>query len=439
MDRDFKDRENNRVSLVLAILQHIKALLNDKKEEQALIREVCDFLVKNHGYDAVCIGLTGKGNNIEKTAVSGFSGAFARFLSRECACSFYKMVFPGRQNPAKKDSDLDYFRSFCFFPENDSDRVVWAFRLECAGSALGFMALSMPWDCDETEKKILKTVCDDIAAGIYRLRLENFQKNFSPGAVGENTGIVDMARFREMQDFLRIEDKMTSLGRVTAGIVHEIRNPLSGIYIYLKALKNICTRKNQAAQTLQVIGKIELAAYKIESIVKRVMDFARPGSPRFVRVCLNDYIEEATQLTRVALRKNAVKFEQHLDPDLPECHADPHLIEQVVLNLITNAGEAMKNFKGKKRIILKTFADDDHVFISVSDTGPGIPFSRKNKIFDPFFTTKSDSAGIGLSICHRIISDHGGALRLHTSEDQGACFVIELPIEKPQECSKETA
>ncbi len=434
VDRDFKDRKNNRISFVLETLQHIKALLDKTEDERALIRDICDFLVENHGYDAVCIGLAGEGHNIEKTAVSGFSGVFSRFLDHRFACSFHKMVFPDRQKPEKNKSDLDFCRSFCFFPENDSaDRVIRVFRLECAGISCGFMALSMPWDPegDETEKRILKIVCDDIAGGIYRLKLEKSQKDLKQTIAA---GIMDIPCFREARDFLRIEDRMTSLGRVTAGIVHEIRNPLSGIYIYLKALKNNYSGGDQNARALQVISKIELAAYKIESIVKRVMDFAKPGTPRFIRVCLNDYIDEATQLARVALRKNSIQFEKHLDPALPECHADPQLIEQVVLNLVTNAGEAMKNFKGEKRIILRTFADDTRVFISVSDTGPGIPSSKRDRIFDPFFTTKSNSAGIGLSICHRIICDHGGALKLHTSEDKGACFVIELPIEKPREC-----
>ncbi|SDU61160.1 GAF domain-containing sensor histidine kinase [Desulfobacula phenolica] len=243
------------------------------------------------------------------------------------------------------------------------------------------------------------------------------------------TNIMDITDSKEGEDFLRIQDKMTSLGRVTAGIAHEIRNPLSGIYIYLKALKKIYNQMGDITKVVSIIDKIELASYKIESIIKRVMDFSKPSQPQFIMTNLNDYIDEVTKLTSVTLRKSGIRFEKYLDPNIPKCFAEPHLIEQVILNLITNAAEAMKEFQGEKLIILKTFKKDNNVVISVRDTGPGIPLSGQSKIFDPFYTTKSNSSGIGLSICHRIILDHGGALKFHTTKNGGARFIIELPIE----------
>jgi signal transduction histidine kinase len=113
-----------------------------------------------------------------------------------------------------------------------------------------------------------------------------------------------------------------------------------------------------------------------------------------------------------------------------------HLIEQVILNLITNAAEAMSEYQGEKLITLKTFKKDNHVVITVKDTGPGIPLRRQAKIFDPFYTTKSSSSGIGLSICHRIILDHGGSLKCQPSENGGAKFIIELPLKNKAVSSK---
>jgi signal transduction histidine kinase len=143
---------------------------------------------------------------------------------------------------------------------------------------------------------------------------------------------------------------------------------------------------------------------------------------------LNQYIEDATKLTSVTLKKKGIQFEKYLDPHLPNYFAEPHLIEQVILNLINNAAEAMKNLSGEKSIVLKTIKQDYKIIISVKDTGPGIPLSRQSKIFDPFYTTKSNSSGIGLSICHRIILDHGGSLKLDSAENKGATFTIELPL-----------
>jgi signal transduction histidine kinase len=241
---------------------------------------------------------------------------------------------------------------------------------------------------------------------------------------------MDITDSKEVENFLRIQDKMTSLGRVTAGIAHEIRNPLSGIYIYLKAVKNIYNHMGDINSVLSIIDKIELAANKIESIIKRVMDFSKPGKPRFIMTNINENIDEVSKLTAVTLRKNGINFVKDLDPNLPECWNEPHLIEQVVLNLITNAAEAMKEFTGEKTIELKTYRENDHIAISIKDTGPGIPISSQSKIFDPFYTTKTNSSGIGLSICHRIIKDHGGSLKFNSSLKKGAQFIIELPLQR---------
>jgi len=242
------------------------------------------------------------------------------------------------------------------------------------------------------------------------------------------TNIMDVTDSMEVQSFLRIQDKMTSLGRVTAGIAHEIRNPLSGVYIYLKALKKIYNQYGDITKVLSIIDKIELASHKIESIIQRVMDFSKPGQPQFVMTDLNHYIDEVTKLTAVTLRKKGIRLVKQLDPSIPECFAEPHLIEQVILNLVTNAAEAMNDFTGDKVIELSTQKKGETIVICVSDTGPGIPFSHQSKIFDPFYTTKTNSSGIGLSICHRIILDHGGALKFSSSKNKGARFIIELPL-----------
>jgi len=244
------------------------------------------------------------------------------------------------------------------------------------------------------------------------------------------TNVMDITDSKKIENFLRIQDKMTSLGRVTAGIAHEIRNPLSGIYIYLKALKKIYKNMGDINRVLSIIDKVTLAANKIESIIKRVMDFSKPGSPRFIMANINKNIDEVTKLTSVSLRQNGIRFIKNLDPTIPECRNEPHLIEQVVLNLITNAAEAMKNYDGEKIIELETYKQNDCICISIKDSGPGIPMATQSKIFDPFYTTKANSSGIGLSICHRIISDHGGSLRFNPGTKKGAQFIIELPLKR---------
>ncbi len=107
------------------------------------------------------------------------------------------------------------------------------------------------------------------------------------------------------------------------------------------------------------------------------------------------------------------------------------MIEQVVLNLITNAAEAMKNVDGAKQIKVTSSAENNRILVRISDSGPGVPLNLREKIFDPFYTTKSEGTGIGLSLSHRTITDHGGSLSVFESKWGGAEFVIDIPIAKP--------
>ena len=242
--------------------------------------------------------------------------------------------------------------------------------------------------------------------------------------------MIDITRAKELEQLVVAKDKMASLGHIAAGIAHEIRNPLSGINIYLNTLENVLGESDRPEMTEKILGQIQSASRKIESIIKRVIDFSKPGEPKLVFSDINRPIEEALELSSVAMRKSGVKIERFLADDLPHCFIDPTLIEEVVLNLITNAAEAMKRNDGDKLVEVVSGAENEHIFIRVSDSGPGIPPELRMKVFEPFYTTKKNGTGIGLSLCQRIITDHGGSLAVEESKWSGAQFVIKLPIEK---------
>ena len=246
---------------------------------------------------------------------------------------------------------------------------------------------------------------------------------------------MDITNAKELEHQLLIKNKMLSLGRVAAGIAHEIRNPLTGINTYLYTIEDLCESDQLGADDMeiirQIITQIQVASNKIESVIKRVMDFSKPGAPKMVRTDINESLEEAIELSSVTMRKNGIKIEKSLTPDLPQCYADPHLIEQVVLNLITNAARAMENSNGNPKLVeIKSTARDNTLSIQVADSGPGVPVELHEKIFDPFFTTKEDGSGIGLNIAQRIVADHNGSITLGSSRWGGAQFTIELPIER---------
>lgn len=239
---------------------------------------------------------------------------------------------------------------------------------------------------------------------------------------------MDLTQAKELERLLMIQDKMSSLGRVAAGIAHEIRNPLSGINVYLNTLEKIYKKGQHLEKTEEIIRQMQSASGRIESVIRRVMDFSRPGEPKFVSIDINTAIREAIELSSVSLRKRVIKIETSLAEDLPSCRADSQLTEQLVLNLITNAAEAMKNIDGDKKIEVSSSIENNHIIVSISDSGPGVPSNIRDKIFDPFFSTKNDGTGIGLSIAQRIVTDHGGSLTVSQSKWGGAEFTIKIPI-----------
>ena len=243
--------------------------------------------------------------------------------------------------------------------------------------------------------------------------------------------MIDMTRPKELEKLLIVQDKMASLGRVAAGIAHEIRNPLSGINIYLNTLEKFFDRGESQEKVKNVFLHLQSASRKIESVIRRVMDFSKPSQPNFILTDVNAPIEEALTLTATTLRKSDILLEIELTKDLPTCRIDPQQFEEVILNMINNAADSLRGVVDKKRIKVTSGVHKHHVVVRILDSGPGILVENREKVFDPFFTTKTDSTGIGLSICQRIISDHRGEINVQTNKWGGTEFRILIPIAKP--------
>jgi PAS domain S-box-containing protein len=248
--------------------------------------------------------------------------------------------------------------------------------------------------------------------------------------------VQDITERKQLEQALNVQDKLASLGRVAAGIAHEIRNPLSGMQIFMDSIRRKCRNEKEELDpewVADILGKMKAASRKIEGVIQRVMDFVRPTTPKFSHIDVNKSVNEAVNLSRLALQKSGIEFEMDLAKALPQCRADSSLISQVILNLISNAGEAMKTIEKPKKIGIITRQEEKNIHIIIRDNGPGVGSNDKEKIFEPFFTTKQEGTGIGLSLCQRIISDHAGSLLIYDSEWGGAEFIIILPLEKETE------
>jgi len=229
--------------------------------------------------------------------------------------------------------------------------------------------------------------------------------------------------------------KLESLGILAGGIAHEIRNPLSSVNISISSIERTCgascgIEPDSREKIDLILEQMKSASAKMGLVVQRVMDYSKPFPPRKEFADLNRVADEAVRLSLSTLREREISVSKDLAPGLAACRVDAQMIEQVLVNLITNACQAMEGTKGPKQLEIASAVQEGRIVLRVADSGPGVPPSLREKVFDPFFTTRKEGSGIGLSFCQRIVSDHGGALRVGTSRWGGAEFRIELPVSK---------
>ncbi|MFQ5835984.1 MAG: sensor histidine kinase, partial [bacterium] len=226
---------------------------------------------------------------------------------------------------------------------------------------------------------------------------------------------------KRTQDKLIQSEKLAALGKLSAGIAHEIRNPLTSIKVLIHSLAKKITDTETKEKDIKVVeDEIE----RVNQIINRFLDFARPKQPQFSLVDINQILEETINLVSGEVKEQNVVLEKELS-SLPCIQADGEQMKQVFLNLFLNAIRAMPE-GGKLRI--KTDLKGQCAWIEIQDEGTGIPEEIKDKLFEPFFTTKEEGIGLGLSIVKRIIDDHKGSTEVKNLHPKGTVFTISLPI-----------
>lgn len=240
----------------------------------------------------------------------------------------------------------------------------------------------------------------------------------------------DITASKRTEAWMRAHERMVSLGYVTAGIAHEIRNPLSGINVLIQGIREqLEADPEQNELAIEMIDEAVKANRKIAEVVRRVLDFSRPGAPQYRRQSLNTVVREAIRMAETTVSKAGVRLASDLSPEIGESFIDARLIEILVLNLINNAVTALADAP-ERWIRIRTRQAEESLFLIVSDSGPGVPLESREAVFEPFYTTRVSGTGIGLSICRRIAHDHGGTVTVETSDLGGAEMVVTLPILK---------
>ncbi|MBD3168849.1 MAG: PAS domain S-box protein [candidate division Zixibacteria bacterium] len=235
---------------------------------------------------------------------------------------------------------------------------------------------------------------------------------------------------KTMERMIRIEDKMNSVGKLAAGVAHQIRNPLSGLNLYVGALKNKLAESNADTDIDELVEQVESASKKIESIVETVMQFSRTGVTAATSVNLNESVYAILDLIKPSMKDSNITILLDLKENIPHFKGDRDIVEQVITNIVVNAIEVLENYKGEKAIEIKTFSSSNKAFVVINDSGPGVPVNIRDEIFEPFYTTKKGGTGIGLALNQKMITQFGGEITVRDSPLGGAQFTIIMPLPK---------
>ncbi len=277
---------------------------------------------------------------------------------------------------------------------------------------------------DLIDKEIRKSRKDgsQLTLGITSSWLLDHQGNL----IGVVFSVRDLTESKRTEELIRRMDRLTSIGQLSAGIAHEIRNPLASISLNVQILSKKLAlddaTKNIGYDTLEGIDRIN-------SLVKGMLDFAKPSTPALKRDSIARVLRNSISLLDSQLKKKRIEVKLDLAETLPEVVFDEHLIQQVFVNLLLNALEAMSD--GGSIKIKSTIGADQkkwrQLALHITDTGCGIPQCNLSKIFDPFFTTTPEGTGLGLSIVHKILEQHHATINVVSEENRGTTFILSFP------------
>ncbi|MBK5274018.1 MAG: PAS domain S-box protein [Desulfuromonadales bacterium] len=256
-------------------------------------------------------------------------------------------------------------------------------------------------------------------------------------STGEHIGAIltlkDITYIRELEAAVRQADRLSTLGTLAAGLAHEVKNPLGGI----KGAAQLLERELTADSDLREYTRVMIRETdRIDRIIRELLDLASPRGLKLSPVNLHKVLGDILLLQKHAVGSRDIAFCKQFDPSIPDILADEEMVTRLLLNLIRNAIDAMG--ESGRLIVVSRVLSDYHmsqnerrsrmVAIEVSDDGPGIPPEDLENIWTPFFSTKSGGTGLGLTICHKIVAEHRGMIKVESDQGHGTKFTVLLPL-----------
>jgi len=318
-----------------------------------------------------------------------------------------------------------------------------------------------PFDRDrfvdpQAREALLERLATDGTVANYLMRLRRADDSFvwvemtgtaepdTRGALKVEAVLRDVSERKKLDDDTRDiyhqllqAEKMAALGQTISGVAHELNNPLATILSWAERL----TQKPSLDPSLRRGLEIILAeSERSARIVRTLLTFARKRQTTRSMVDVNQVVRETLALRAYEQRVTNITVIDALAAGLPQAFADAHQVQQVLLNLIINAEQAMLSAHGRGILVVRTWHDNDHdtVVLEINDDGPGVPDDLQPKIFDPFFTTKDvgKGTGLGLTVAYAIVQEHGGRIRLESHPGSGASFYVELPVSGAKQAAR---
>lgn len=260
-------------------------------------------------------------------------------------------------------------------------------------------------------------------------KILDLNTSFLTDESGEITGVVavirDVTEIKDLNEEVARHKRLVALGKLSAGIAHEIRNPLSSIRGLAQFIFNSFSKTDERKEDLNtIIQEVD----RLNKLVVQVLDFAKLKKPNLTRFSLNDLTRKITELFKIEIKGKQIKFNLELSPDISQIQADEDQVRQILMNVIINAIQAIPK---KGEIKIKTekapLKGEPAIKLIIEDSGIGITEKDFNQIFDPFFSTKEKGSGLGLSIVYKLVEAHQGEIKVESKEGEGTKFIILLP------------